>query len=74
MIEGVLKTMAWAPQSAARNPIKFLWEELGRNVRNRCPSSQEDLWNTLQERWNNILKYTINKLMARMIKLVKIVI
>lgn len=72
--EGVLKNMVWPPQSPDLNPIELLWEELDRKVRDRCPSSQEDMWKALQESWNNVSQETINKLIARMPRLVKKVI
>lgn len=72
--EGVLKNMVWPPQSPDLNPIELLWEELDRNVRIRCPSSQEDMWKALQESWNNISQETIDKLIARMPRLVRNVI
>lgn len=64
--QGVLKNMVWPPQSPDLNPIELLWEELDRNVRNRGPTSQEEMWNALCESWNNISQDTINKLIARM--------
>lgn len=72
--EGVLKNMVWPPQSPDLNPIELLWEELDRTVRHRCPSSQEDMWNALQESWSSISMETIQKLIARMPRLVKKVI
>lgn len=68
---GVLKNMTWPPQSPDLNPIELLWEELDRKVRDACPSSQEDLWRILQDSWKSINKQTIDKLIARLPKLVK---
>jgi transposase len=73
-MEGVSKNMVWPPQSPDLNPIELLWEELDSNVRSRCPSSQEIMWNALNEIWNTISQETIDKLIARMPKLVKAVI
>ncbi|CAG5043299.1 unnamed protein product [Parnassius apollo] len=56
------------------NPIELLWEELDRNVRNCGPSSREEMWNALCQIWSNISQDTINKLIARMPRLVKKVI
>ena len=58
------------PQSLDLNPIELLWEELDGNVRS-CLSLQEDMWKTLQENWNNISQDIVDKLIARMPKLVK---
>ncbi|CAK1592244.1 unnamed protein product [Parnassius mnemosyne] len=72
--QGVSKNMIWPPQSPDLNPIELLWEELDRNVRNCGPSSREEMWNALCESWSNISQDTINKLNARMPRLVKKVI
>ena len=63
--------MVWPPQSLYLNPIEFLWEELDRNVGSYSPSSQEDMWKALKENWNNISQDTMDKLIARMPRLVK---
>lgn len=72
--EKVLENMTWPPQSPDLNPMELLWEELDRNVREQCPSSQQAMWNALEESWNNISQETIDKLIARMPRLVKKVI
>jgi len=33
------------------NPIELLWDQLDRQVRKCCPTSQEDLWRILQQEW-----------------------
>lgn len=72
--EKVLKIMTWPPQSPDLNPIELLWEELDRRVREQCPSSESVLWNILQDCWSNISQETIQKLTARMPRIVKMVI
>ncbi|CAH1991906.1 unnamed protein product [Acanthoscelides obtectus] len=52
--EKVLENMTWPPQSPDLNPIELLWEELDRNVREQCPSSQQAMWNALEGSWSNI--------------------
>lgn len=41
--EGIFKNKIWPPQSPDLNQIEHLWEELGRNIRNRRISSQEEV-------------------------------
>lgn len=72
--KGILRNMVWPPQSPDLNPIELLWDELDRNVRSCCPSSQEDMWKALQESWNQISSETIDKLIDRLPRLVKKVI
>lgn len=72
--EEILQVMTWPPQSPDINPIELLWEELDRRVRDQCPSSESALWNTLQGCWNNIPHETIQKLVARLPRIVKKVI
>lgn len=72
--QNVLKLMTWPPQSPDLNPIELLWDQLDRQVRECCPTSQEDLWRKLQEEWQKITKTTLEKLIARMPKLCEAVI
>ena len=66
--------MEWPAQSPDLNPIELLWEQLDRMVRNKCPSSQSNLWEVLQEAWGEISSDYLNKLTARMPKVCKAVI
>jgi hypothetical protein len=43
---GILSIMEWPAQSPDLNPIELLWEQLDRK---KCPSSQSNLWDVLQE-------------------------
>lgn len=72
--QGVLKLMIWPPQSPDLNPIELLWDQLDRQVRKRCPTSQEDLWKKLQEEWQKITKAILEKLIARLPKICSAVI
>lgn len=69
-----LQLMAWPSQSPDLNPIELLWDELDRRVREKCPTSKEDLWKILQLEWNNIPKETIQKLYDRMPRLARKVV
>ena len=67
-----LSVMEWSAQSPDLNHIDLLWEELDRMVHKKCPSSQSNLWEVLQEAWGEI-SY-LNKLATRMPKVCKAVI
>uniref|UniRef100_A0AAY5K0X9 Paired domain-containing protein n=1 Tax=Esox lucius TaxID=8010 RepID=A0AAY5K0X9_ESOLU len=71
---GILSIMEWPAQSPDLNPIKLLWEELDRMVGKKCPSSQSNLWEVLQESWGEIPSDYLNKLTARMPTVCKAVI
>lgn len=78
-VAGDLDVMEWPPQSSDLNPIELLWEELDRRVRDLKPTSLSDLWNCLNEAWNNIPHQTLQtnipqKLIERMPKLCAAVI
>lgn len=72
--EGILQIMEWPPQSPDLNPIELLWDQLDRNIRQTCPSSKEQLWNSLQNYWKEIPKDTLSKLIERMPRICKVVI
>lgn len=64
----MLSVIEWPAQSAYLNPIELLWEQLDRMVRKKCPSSQSNLWEVLQQAWGEISIDYLNKLTARMPK------
>lgn len=66
--------MERAAQSPDLNPIELLWEQLDRMVHKKCPSSQSNLWEELQEAWGEIPSDYLNKLPARMPKVCNAVI
>ena len=66
--------MEWPAQSPDLNPIELSWEQLERMVRKKCPSSQSNLWEVLQDAWGEISSDYLNKLTARMAKVCKAVI
>ena len=51
---GILSVVQWPAQSPDLNPIELLWEQLDHMVRKKCPSSQSNLWEVLQEAWGEI--------------------
>lgn len=62
----VLRNMVWPPQSPDCNPIELLWDQLDRQVRETQITSQDHMWQVLQEQWQKIDKKTLNKLIMRM--------
>ena len=66
---GDLIIMDCPPQSPDLNPIKLLWEELDRGVRDLKRTSLPGLWDCLNEARNNIPPQTLQKLIERMPKL-----
>ena len=71
---GILSVMKWPAQSPDLNPIELLWEQLDRKVREKCPTSQSDMRNLLQQAWNEITPEYLTKLTARMPKICKALI
>ena len=71
---GILSVMEWPAQSPDLNPIELLWEQLDRMVHKKCPSSQSNLWEVVQEAWGEFFSDYLNKLTARMPKVCKAVI
>ena len=68
---GILSVMEWPAQSPDLNPIELLWEQLDCMVRKKCPLSQLNLWEVLQEAWGEISSDYLNKLTAKMPKVCK---
>ena len=71
---GILSVMKWPAQSPDLNPIELLWEQLDWKVREKCPTSKSDMWNLLQQAWNEITPEYLTKLTARMPKICKALI
>jgi hypothetical protein len=62
--------MVW-PAVNGSQPFELLWEQLDRMVCKKCPSSQSNLWEVLQEEWGEISSDYLNKLTTRMSKVCK---
>ena len=71
---GILSVMEWPVQSPDLKMFVLLWEQLDCMVCKKCPSSQSNLWEVLQEAWGEISLDYLNKLTARMPKVCKAVI
>jgi hypothetical protein len=70
----ILSIMEWPAQSPDLNHIELLWEQLDRIVPKKCPSSQSNLWEVLQDAWGEISSDYLNKLTTRMPKVCKALI
>jgi transposase len=48
--DGVLHQMTWPPKSPNLNPIKKVWDEMERRVKDKQPISAQLMWELLQDR------------------------
>jgi transposase len=63
-----ISVLEWPPQSPDLNPIEHLWSELDRRVRNgkTLPTNRDELWEAIEEEWNNIEPGFCARLVATM--------
>ena len=54
--------MEWPPQSPDLNIIEAIWDHLDRKKIEKHPKSQEEMWEVLQNAWNNISADVLQKL------------
>ena len=45
----MLHLMTWAPQSPDLNPIEMVWDELDHRVKEKQPTSVQDMWELLEK-------------------------
>jgi len=58
--------MTWPSQSPDLNPIESLWSILDNKVKDRQPSTQEELFAVLQEGWNGLDRALLTRLVQSM--------
>jgi len=58
--------LSWPAQSPDLNPIENLWSILDLRMKNRKPGNLDQLFETLQEAWNNLPVDLLNKLVESM--------
>ena len=46
--------MTFPPQSSDLNPIEMVWDELDRRVKEKQPTSAQNMWELLQDCWKII--------------------
>jgi len=66
--ENEINVMKWPAQSPDLNPIEHIWNEVDRRLR-KLPgkiSSKEDLWDKLQDAWNDLKEDDCRKLIKTM--------
>lgn len=64
--QGDLKLMDWPSQSPDLNPIENLWRILNDSTKDRKPSSENELFDVLQEGWKKIGTCVTKKLVLSM--------
>ena len=60
--KGDLVVMDFQPQSLHLNPIENLWDQLKRDKVIHIPTSKEDLWDVVNQCWNNLKPALLKKL------------
>ena len=67
-LERCVEELDWTAQSPDLNPIKQLWEELGRRLRARPnrPTSEPDLTNALVAEWKQVPAAMFQHLVERL--------
>lgn len=61
-----IRLLEWPSQSPDLNPIEHLWEHLDRQLKDRKPSNQNDLFCKIQEAWKQIKPETLINLVDSM--------
>ena len=66
--ENEIEVLEWPPQSPDLNPIEHLWVELKRRLNSyeEEPKSMYELWERVQDTWNDIGAATCKKLVESM--------
>ena len=60
--------LEWAPSSPDINIIKHVWDQIDHLVRSRdpLPCNRDELWEVLQEEWENFPQEALDKLYESM--------
>ncbi len=60
--------MVWPPQSPDLNPIEAMWDYVDSKIMNSTRTSQNQMWEMVQEAWNAIPKKVLQKYIFSMKK------
>jgi len=58
--------MEWLAQSTYLNPIELVWDELDRRVKAKQPTSATQLWELLQQCWEELSEKYLISIVERM--------
>ena len=72
--DGMLHQMTWSQQSPDLNPIQMVWDELDHRVKERQPTSAQQMWELLQHCSKSIPGDYLMKLFERMPRVCKAII
>jgi 23S rRNA maturation-related 3'-5' exoribonuclease YhaM len=64
--KGDLVVMDCPPQSRNQNPIENLWDNLKRERVKHDPTSKDNLWDVLNQCWNNLKSAVLRRLVESM--------
>lgn len=66
LIAKKIRVLDWPSQSPDLNPIEHLWQELKLRTGNKKHSNKTELWQDLQNQWQNLPQDRISNLIASM--------
>ena len=73
-VDETLTVLDWPPQSPDLNIIEAVWDYLDRERNKKQPKSTEELWQVLEEAWDNLPQDYLRKLQESLPKRVAAVI
>jgi hypothetical protein len=67
-VTGEVVRIVWPPQSPDLNPIEAMWDYVDSKIMNSTRTSQNQMWEMVQEAWNAIPKKFLQKYIFSMKK------
>jgi hypothetical protein len=74
MVLGDVVRMVWPPQSPDLNPIEAMWDYIDSKLNRSVRTSQDKMWQMVQDVWNSIPAEILKKYIFSMKKRCKAVI
>lgn len=74
MVLGDVVRMVWPPQSPDLNPIEAMWDYIDSKLNRSVRTSQDKMWEMVQNVWNSIPDEILKKYIFSMKKRCKAVI